>query len=59
MKKIYMAPLTEVVKINAEMLICASPDGYTKEVAGIENAKSGSFALDKDDDYDDDFGDLW
>ena len=54
-----MAPLTEVVKINAEMLICASPDGYTKEVAGIENAKSGSFALDKDDDYDDDFGDLW
>ena len=55
MKKQYIAPLTEVVKVNAERVVCSSPDGYEKAMGS--SAKSGAAALGKDDvDYDED---LW
>jgi len=55
MKKQYIAPLTEVVRVNAEQIVCASPEGYEKAMGSSE--KSGAVALGKDDyDYDED---LW
>ena len=51
MKKTYSTPLTEVVKINIEQMICQSPilgGTYT----------SGGKVLDKDD-YENDDSDLW
>ncbi len=55
MKKQYIAPLTEVVKVNAERVVCSSPDGYEKAMGSLE--KPGAAALGKDDyDYDED---LW
>ena len=57
MKKIYTAPLTEVVKINAEQMICDS-DVHIKATAITDDNKAGFTIADKDD-YDDDCGDLW
>jgi len=49
MKKTYITPLTEVVKINAEQMICDSP--------ALTGTYSGGKVLDKEDtDYDED---LW
>ncbi len=50
MKKIYKAPLTKVVKINAEKMIC---DSYIKSYTGTPDVK-----LSKDNDYDEE-DDLW
>lgn len=51
MKKTYIAPLTEVVKINAEQMICDSP-ALSNNVY-----QAGGKVLDKEDaDYDED---LW
>ena len=44
MKKTYSTPLTEVVKINIEQMICQSP------TLGGEY-QTGGTVLDKDDDY--------
>ena len=60
MKKTYIAPLTEVVKVNAGQIICSSPvdsitgiDGVTKGEGKLVGGASDS----KDwDDYDED---LW
>ena len=51
MKKIYNAPLTEVVKINIEQMICNSPN------LGIKSGNATGRGMGKDDYYDDD--DLW
>ena len=56
MKKQYIAPLTEVVKVNAERVVCSSPDGYEKAMGSAP--KSGAQALSKDD-YEDYDEDLW
>ncbi len=56
MKKTYKQPLTEVVRVNAEQIVCASPEGYEKTM-GV-TAKSGAAALSKDD-YEDYDEDLW
>ena len=53
MKKTYMAPLTKVVKVNVEQMICQSP-AAPQMVGG--NATSA--ALDKEDDFDSS-DDLW
>lgn len=59
MKKTYMAPLTKVVTIKVETMLAGSdPAGYNRALGGMESAKSGSVALDKDDDFDSS-GDLW
>ena len=50
MKKIYMQPLTEVVKIKAEQMICDSLNSYSGNPA---------IKLDKDDDYEDFDPSLW
>ena len=50
MKKIYKAPLTKVVKINAEKMIC---DSYIKSFEGNPVKH-----LSKDNDYDEE-DDLW
>ena len=57
MKKIYVAPLTEVVKVKSEQMICASPDGYNKAF-GTTNV-SGNVALDKEDFDEDVVDELW
>ena len=46
MKKTYSTPLTEVVKINTEQMICYSPT--------LSGTYSGGSVLDKYDDSDDD-----
>lgn len=57
MKKIYTAPHTQVVKINAEQMICDS-DVHIKATAITDDNKAGFTIADKD--YDEDFGDdLW
>ena len=55
MKKIYMQPQTEVVKINAEQMICQS--GFSKSLNATK-IDAGTYALDKDDDFDSS-DDLW
>ena len=56
MKKIYKAPLTEVVKINAEQMICDSNVGV--KTTAITNDNVGGFTIaDKDDE--DFIDDLW
>lgn len=53
MKKIYIAPLTEVVKVNAEQIVCTS-EQFT--LSSTKYDGSGT-VLDKEDaDYDED---LW
>ena len=54
MKKIYKAPLTEVVKINSEQMICQSQLGVGGSVPTGQG--SGTGVLNKDDE---DYGDLW
>ena len=54
MKKTYIAPLTEVVKINAEQMICQSQVGVGGSVPGGQG--SGTGVLGKDDE---EYGDLW
>jgi len=54
MKKTYKAPLTEVVKINAEQLICQS----TEQVTLSSTKYNGSAKIESKDDYDYD-EDLW
>ncbi len=58
MKKQYMAPLTEVVKINAEQMICESVNYNTTKPANVSTPQEGGgYMLGKDDvDYDED---LW
>ena len=53
MKKIYKAPLTKVVKIQAEQMICESntPTMYGRSAT--------SAALEKEDDFDDFDESLW
>lgn len=46
MKKTYMQPLTKVIKINAETMICQS------KVTLSKFSQSNNAALDKDDDFD-------
>ena len=46
MKKIYSAPLTEVVKINVEQMICVS--GFGNSLDPEEEKVLGSGALDKE-----------
>jgi hypothetical protein len=56
MKKIYITPLAEVVKINAEQMICESIDNVNRAINTSSTVSAGS-ALGKDDiDYDED---LW
>ncbi len=52
MKKTYIAPLTEVVKINAEQMICDSQISQ----GGPFSGGSGDIQSKKDYDYDED---LW
>ena len=54
MKKIYTAPLTEVVKVNAEQIICTSTMGV-----GDEYNSSTTTILSKDDEDFDSSEDLW
>lgn len=55
MKKIYTAPLTQVVKINAEQMICDSQVDI--KTTAITNKNIGGFTIaDKDEE---DFDDLW
>ena len=42
MKKTYTAPLTEVVKVNAEQMICQSPVNNVDGLAGV--TKGGTWA---------------
>ncbi len=56
MKKIYTAPLTKVVKVNAETMICQSRS-VTLQSKSIDGSEGGFEKADKDDF--DDFGDLW
>ena len=57
MKKTYKAPLTEVVKINAEQVVCASGD---KQVTfGGEFTGEPGAIQSNDDDYDDFDPSLW
>ena len=46
MKKIYMQPLAEVVKINIEQMICVS--GFGNSLDSEEEKVSGVGALDKE-----------
>ena len=57
MKKTYIAPLAEVVKINAEQMICESIDKVNRAIDKSSTVSAGD-ALGKDDfeDYDED---LW
>ncbi len=55
MKKIYIAPLMKVVKINAEQMICQS--GFSKSLNATK-VDAGTYALDKEDDFDSS-DDLW
>ena len=48
MKKTYKAPLTEVVKINAEQMICESIENVNREINASSSVDAGS-ALDKED----------
>ncbi len=50
MKKIYMAPLTEVVKINAEQMICDSVQNFIPQVNKSGNV-DGANVLDKEDEF--------
>ena len=55
MKKLYKAPLTAVVKINSEKMICQS--GGDRIVRDVKTeATSGNLSKDYDDDA---FDDLW
>lgn len=56
MKKIYTAPLTQVVKINAEQVVCNSPMDV-KTTAITNDNVSGFTIADKDDE--DFVDDLW
>ena len=69
MKKIYMAPLTEVVKINAEQMICDSVANYIPQINKGDTV-SGDDVLEKEDelldvrkaltnDIDDEMEELW
>ncbi len=56
MKRIYVAPLTKVVKIKSEKMICASGgDRIVRDVKTEET--SGNLSKDYDDE--DVFDDLW
>lgn len=60
MKKIYTAPLTQVVKTKTTQIICASPVSFegNSGSATLNSATASGNALDKD--YDEDFiDDLW
>ena len=50
MKKIYMAPLTEVVKINAEQVVCASVENFIPQINKSESV-DGANVLDKEDEF--------
>ena len=50
MKKIYMAPLTEVVKINAEQMICDSVQNFIPQV-NKSGSVDGGEVLDKEDEF--------
>ena len=56
MKKIYSAPLTEVVKINAEQVVCSS-----EKVTLSSTKYNGSSDIQSkdDEDYDDFDSSLW
>lgn len=56
MKKIYTAPLTQVVKVNAEQIICTSNYSMNTEVE-LGGGETGLQIADKDDE--DFFEDLW
>ncbi len=59
MKKTYIAPLTEVVKMSAEEMICQSQSVGLKSVS-ISGSEDGFQKAGKDD-YDDEtvFDELW
>ncbi len=57
MKKTYIAPLAEVVKINAEQMICESIDKVNRAINKNSTVNAGN-ALGKDD-FDDFDEDLW
>ncbi|MBQ4379794.1 MAG: hypothetical protein II806_00780 [Bacteroidaceae bacterium] len=50
MKKIYMAPLTEVVKINAEQVVCTSVENFIPQV-NKSGSVDGGDVLDKEDEF--------
>ena len=54
MKKTYMQPLTKVVKVNAEQMICASTNLYN----ATYNSSTMTIA-DKEDDFEDFDESLW
>jgi len=54
MKKTYIAPLAEVVKVNAEQIVCTS-EQFT---LSSSNKYNGSATIESKDDYDYD-EDLW
>ena len=56
MKKIYTAPLTQVVKVNAEQMLTGSQDVKIQSVT-LDGSEGGFEKADKDDF--DDFNDLW
>lgn len=51
MKKIYMAPLTEVVKINAEQVVCTSVENFIPTIKKDGEGVSGGDLLDKEDEF--------
>ena len=59
MKKTYITPLTEVVKVNAGQIICSSPVESISGLTGV--AKGGEFGGGVSDskDFEDYDEDLW
>ncbi len=53
MKKIYKAPLTEVVKVNAEQMICVSGEGFSLSESNEYNSGSMQIGGLGDEQYDD------
>ncbi len=58
MKKIYVAPLTKVVKINAVQMLCASPGNVALDISKAQISDNNEIG-DKDYDDEDVFDDLW
>ena len=57
MKKTYKKPLSEVVKINAEQMICQSVPFNSVNPANVSTPQEGGgYMLGKGDE---DYGDLW
>ena len=58
MKKIYKAPLTEVVKFNSEVML-VDTSNFSVSSKSITNDNKSNFNLADKEDYDDFDSDLW